>query len=45
MSGGPERDEFRRRRRLRNWAIAGVLAALVVLFYVIALVRMGGSPQ
>lgn len=45
MSNDPERDEFYRRRRFRNWAIAGVLAALVVLFYLIALVRMGGDAQ
>ena len=37
-------DERDRRRRLRgkNLAIAGVLFALVVLFYLITIVRMGG---
>lgn len=33
----------RRRLRGRNLAVAGVLLALVVLFYVITLVRMGGG--
>jgi hypothetical protein len=30
-----------RRRRTKNWALLGALLALVALFYVIALVRMG----
>jgi len=34
---------FRRRRRGRNWALFGVLAALAVLFYAITIVRMGGG--
>jgi hypothetical protein len=29
--------------RARNWAIGAVLAALVVLFYVMTIVRMGGA--
>jgi hypothetical protein len=37
---GQERD---RRRRVRSIAIALALAALVVLFYVATLVRIGGS--
>jgi hypothetical protein len=37
---GQERD---RRRRMRSIAIALALAALVLLFYVATLVRLGGS--
>jgi hypothetical protein len=37
---GQERD---RRRRVRSIAIALALGALVVLFYVATLVRIGGS--
>ena len=40
----PERDEreaFERRRRSRNIALAVLLFALVVLFYLITIVRMG----
>jgi ferric-dicitrate binding protein FerR (iron transport regulator) len=32
-----------RRARARNWAIFAVLAALVILFYVMTVVRMGGG--
>jgi hypothetical protein len=34
-------DDRQRRQRHKNFAILGVLVALVALFYVIALVRMG----
>ena len=34
-----------RRVRARNWAIFAVLAALVVLFYVMTIVRMGGAGR
>ena len=37
------RQEWERRRRLRSIAIALALAALVVLFYVATLVRLGGN--
>ena len=33
--------EFQRRRRLRNYALGGALLALVVLFFIITLVKMG----
>ncbi len=33
--------ELARRRRTRNWALGGVLLALVILFYVITIVRIG----
>ena len=38
-----ERDERERRRRMRSIAIALALAALVVVFYVATLVRLGGN--
>jgi hypothetical protein len=38
-----ERDEWERRRRTRSIAIALALAALVVMFYVATLVRLGGN--
>ena len=38
-----ERHEWERRRRMRSIAIALALAALVVLFYVATLVRLGGN--
>ena len=34
--------EYHRRRRGRNLALAGVLAALVVLFFAITLVKLQG---
>jgi hypothetical protein len=34
-------DDRQRRQRIKNLALSAVLAALVALFYVIALVRMG----
>jgi hypothetical protein len=37
------RDEWERRRRTRSIAIAVALAALVVMFYVATLVRLGGN--
>lgn len=38
----PLTDEQARRRRQRNIAIALSLAALVVLFFVLTLVKLGG---
>jgi hypothetical protein len=38
-----EERERNRRRRLRSIAIALALAALVVLFYVATIVRLGGN--
>ena len=35
-------DERHRRRRGRNYALAGVLVALVVLFFVVTIVKMSG---
>jgi hypothetical protein len=38
-----DQQERQRRRRLRSIAIALALGALVILFYVATLVRMGGN--
>jgi hypothetical protein len=38
-----ERGEWERRRRMRSIAIALALVALVVVFYVATLVRLGGN--
>jgi hypothetical protein len=38
-----EPNELLRRQRSKNRALAGVLVGLVVLFYLVAIVRMGGS--
>jgi hypothetical protein len=38
-----ERREQERRRRMRSIAIALALAALVIVFYVATLVRLGGN--
>ncbi len=44
-SGDDDRDPGERRRRLRsrNLAVAAILGALAVLFYVVAIVKMSGS--
>jgi hypothetical protein len=36
-------EAWRRSRRQRNWAMLAVLLGLTVLFYVMTIVRMGGS--
>jgi hypothetical protein len=35
--------EARRRQRQRNWAIFGLLIALVVLIFVISIIKMAGG--
>lgn len=35
--------EYRRRMRRRNLALAGVLLGLVLLFYVITVIKVGGA--
>jgi len=40
-NGPSDRDAFERRRRSRNIALAVLLFALVILFYVITILRMG----
>jgi hypothetical protein len=37
-----ESPEAARARRMRNWALAGVLIAFVVLIFVVTIVRLGG---
>lgn len=36
-----EEAEFVRRRKARNWVVAGTLLFFVVLFYAITIVRIG----
>ncbi|MBL27320.1 MAG: hypothetical protein CMM50_07205 [Rhodospirillaceae bacterium] len=36
-------SEEHKRRRGRNYALAGVLLALVVLFFVVTMVKIGGQ--
>lgn len=36
-------SEVHRRKRAKNLAVAGVLVGLVVLFYLVAIVRMSGG--
>jgi len=40
--GDEQRERFERARRMRNYAVAGVLLFLVVLFFVMTIVRLGG---
>lgn len=40
---GPDREERQRRLRSRNLVVAAVLGALVVLFYIVAIVKMSGG--
>jgi hypothetical protein len=35
--------ERKRRQRKRSLAIAGILVALVVLFFIVTIVRLGGN--
>jgi len=35
--------EFRRHRRVKNWALFGVLVAFVVVVYFVSIIRMGGG--
>jgi hypothetical protein len=35
--------ERKRRQRMRSLAIAWILAALVVLFFIVTIVRLGGN--
>ena len=43
MVRGQEESESQRRRRARNRALFAVLFGLVVLFYFLTIVRMGGD--
>jgi len=35
--------EEERKRKQRNWAIAGLLLAFIVLVYVVTIVKIGGN--
>jgi len=37
-----EKERFERARRMRNYAIAGILLFVVVLFFLMTIVRLGG---
>ena len=37
------RREMHRRQRSKNWAMLAALVGLIILFYMVALVRMGGN--
>ncbi len=37
-----EKERFERARRMRNYAIAGILLFLAVLFFWMTIVRLGG---
>ena len=37
------KGDSEKRRNARNWALLGVLALLVMLFYALTIVRMGGQ--
>lgn len=39
---GDRQQRFERARRMRNYAIAGVLLFLVLLFFIMTIVRLGG---
>ena len=38
-----EEDERQRRQRMRSLAIAWALGALVILFFIVTIVRLGGN--
>jgi hypothetical protein len=37
------KQERKRRQRMRSLAIAWILAALVILFFIVTIVRLGGN--
>lgn len=37
------REDFRRRRRVKNWVLLVALAGFAALVYVVAIIRMGGG--
>ena len=43
MGSASVSDDLERRRRLKNWALLIVLAAVSLLFYFITMVRFGGQ--
>jgi hypothetical protein len=45
VEGGLRPKDGGRRLRARNWALFAVLAGLVLLFYLMTIVRMGGLAR
>ena len=43
MTDPRDAEEFRRRRRAKNWALFAALLAFVVVVYLVAIVRMSGG--
>ncbi len=43
MADNQDKDVRRRRIRNRNWALLVVLLGVIVLFYLLTLVRLGGG--
>jgi hypothetical protein len=37
--------EEHKKRRIKNWTIAGILLALVILFYLASIARMSGGTH
>ncbi len=44
MADDPEKLARRRRLRHRNLALLAVLVGLMVMFYLVTIVRLGGGP-
>lgn len=40
---GRSREQFRQRRRSRNWALFLCLIGLMIIFYLMTIVRFGGA--
>ncbi len=41
--GNNNEEQARRQRNRRSWAIAAILLALVAMFYMATIVRLGGN--
>jgi len=44
MSTGMNTDEEKKKLRNRNWVVGGILASIVILFYLITLVKLTMAP-
>ena len=42
MNEDEQKQRFERARRMRNYAMAGLLVFLAILFFVMTIVRLGG---
>jgi len=40
---GEHDDERRKRQKVKNWVLLGVLLTFVVVVYFVAIIRMGGG--